>query len=145
MDELLFGLFEAVLRVNGDRFQIFAQGKNRPTRKDFIAIVNRMVNHGIDPMTGPTPGPETPWRVWPKAGWCHDYAVTKRYELLLRGFAASDLRLCECIAPDGEHHMVLIVEDLALDNLTDELKPMRYPIVRVQSASNPDFWEIPSS
>jgi hypothetical protein len=39
--------------------------------------------------------------------------------------------------------MVLLVGGVALDNLTDELKSMRYPIVRVQSAGNPDFWEAP--
>jgi predicted transglutaminase-like cysteine proteinase len=61
------------------------------------------------------------------------------------GFAPSGLLLCECIAPGGEHHMVLLVGDIALDNLTDELKPMRYPVVRVQSAANPDFWEKPST
>lgn len=122
---------------------IFAQGAGSPSRGDWIGIVNRYVNHGIDPEQSPPPGPETPWHIWPKAGWCHDYAVTKRYELMLRGFAASELLLCECIAPDGEHHMVLLVGGVALDNLTDELRPMRYPIVRVQSSANPDFWETP--
>lgn len=123
---------------------LFAQGRDRPLRADWLGIVNRMVNHGIDPMQGPVPGPETVWRIWPKAGWCHDYAVTKRYELMLRGFAASELLLCECIAPDGEHHMVLLVGGICLDNLTDQLRPMHYPILRVQSATNPDFWDTPS-
>jgi hypothetical protein len=37
--------------------------------------------------------------------------------------------------------MVLLVGGFALDNLTDQLGPMGYPIVRQQSADNPDFWE----
>lgn len=115
-----------------------------PSRTEAIEIVNRAVNHGIDPEQGPAPGPETEWRIWPKAGWCHDYAATKRYELMLRGFKTSELLLCECIAADGEHHMVLLVDGLALDNLTDQLKPMHYQIVRTQSAANPDFWDPPT-
>lgn len=122
---------------------LFEQNNQPPSRADWLGIINRVVNHGIDPEQGPVPGPETPWRVWPKAGWCHDYAVTKRYELMLRGFAPSELLLCECIAADGGHHMVLLAGGVALDNLTDELKSMRYPIVRVQSAANPDFWHSP--
>jgi predicted transglutaminase-like cysteine proteinase len=64
---------------------------------------------------------------------------------MLRGYAPSELRLCECLDPNGVHHMVLLVAGFALDNLTDELRQMRYPIVRVQSAGNPDFWESPSN
>ena len=44
------------------------------------------------------------------------------------------------IAPDGEHHMVLFVGDDVLDNLTEAVGPMRYQVVRVQSAANPDIW-----
>lgn len=122
---------------------MFAQGHATPARPAAIDIVNRAVNHGIDPETGLAPDAATPWRIWPKSGWCHDYAVTKRYELMLRGFAASELLLCECLAPDGEHHLVLLVDGAALDNLTDRLLPMRYPIVRRQSADDPDRWESP--
>jgi predicted transglutaminase-like cysteine proteinase len=115
-----------------------------PPKAAWLDIVNRMVNHGIDPMRG-TPDVLDPWRIWPKTGWCHDYAATKRAELLLRGYAASELLLCECIAPDGEHHMVLLAGGFALDNLTDRLLPISYPVVRQQSAANPDLWEVPTS
>jgi len=48
-----------------------------PSRDDLVALVNRMVNHAIDAV--PTPAQlSDPWRIGPKAGWCHDYAVTKR-------------------------------------------------------------------
>jgi predicted transglutaminase-like cysteine proteinase len=78
----------------------------RPSKTDWLDIVNRMVNHGIDPMQG-TPDVSDPWRVWPKVGWCHDYAVTKRAEPLLRGYEDSELLLCECLA-NGVHHLVLL-------------------------------------
>ncbi len=118
---------------------LFTQAQ-QPSRKDLIAIVNRIVNNGIDPEHG-TPNLMDPWRVWPKSGWCHDYAVTKRYELMLRGIPP---QLCECIAPDGEHHVVVLVDGVALDNLTQAIAPMRYQVVRTQSLANADFWEKPA-
>jgi predicted transglutaminase-like cysteine proteinase len=112
----------------------------KPSKVAWLDIVNRMVNHGIDPMHG-TPDVSDPWRIWPRVGWCHDYAVTKRVELLLRGYSASELLLCECLGPDGQHHVVLLVGGVALDNLTDQLLPMHYPVVRQQTAENPDLWQ----
>jgi hypothetical protein len=35
-------------------------------------------------------------------------------------------QLCECIAPGGEHHMLLRVDGVALDNLIPAIGPMRY-------------------
>jgi predicted transglutaminase-like cysteine proteinase len=115
-----------------------------PSKTDSLNIVNRMVNHGIDAMPG-TPDVSDLWRIWPKAGWCHDYAVTKRAELLLRGYGPSELLLCECLGPDGEHHMVLLAGGFALDNPTERLLSMRYPVLRQQSAENPDLWEMPNA
>jgi len=109
----------------------------KPSRKEIIAMVNRVVNAGIRPERG-VPGVNDPWRIWPEVGWCHDYAVTKREELALRGIAS---QLCECIAPDNEHHMVLLVDGVALDNLTGEIRPMAYAVVRTQSLDHPDVGE----
>lgn len=109
----------------------------KPSRAEIIAMVNRVVNAGIRPAPG-QPGVNDKWQIWPEIGWCHDYAMTKREELSLRGIAS---QLCECIAPDGEHHMVLLVDGVALDNLTGEIRPMVYPIVRTQSLQQPDVWE----
>jgi predicted transglutaminase-like cysteine proteinase len=114
-----------------------------PPKAAWLDIVNRMVNNGIDRELGAPPDFDV-WRIWPKSGWCHDYAVTKRAELLLRGYAASELLLCECLGPGGQHHMVLLAGGFALDNLIDRLRPMTYPVVRQQSAANPDLWETPT-
>lgn len=111
-----------------------------PSRAEQLALVNRMVNHAIDPLPG-SPSPIEPWRIGPKAGRCHDYAVTKRWLLLALGFSPSELLLCECLAPDGEHHLVLRVGDVVLDNLTEAIGPMRYRVVRQQSPDNPDLWQ----
>ncbi len=117
---------------------IFALAEN-PQRSEIIAQVNRAVNAGIRPNYGRASVSDK-WLIWPETGQCHDYAVTKREELLLRGIAS---QLCECIAPDGEHHLVLLVDGVTLDNLTPEIGPMRYAIVRMQSIDDPDRWEVP--
>ena len=109
----------------------------KPDHQHTIAIINRFVNHGIDPKQG-TPDLSDPWQIAPRVGWCHDYAVTKQWLLTALGISS---QLCECIAPDGEHHMVLIVGDVVLDNLTEAIGPMRYEVVRMQSATNSDDWE----
>lgn len=114
---------------------------------NMLEVVNRMVNHGIDPAHGEAKVSD-PWLVWPRVGWCHDYAITKREELLLRGYKANKLLLCEVELADGQHHMVLIVDDQVLDNLIQHVYPlsaMHYKIVRIQSKDNPDFWETPES
>ena len=109
----------------------------RPDRAATIAIINRLVNSGIDPQHG-TPSLSDPWQIAPKQGWCHDYAITKQWLLSALGIPS---QLCECIAPDGEHHMVLCVGDDVLDNLIEAIAPMRYQVVRVQSGASPDDWE----
>jgi predicted transglutaminase-like cysteine proteinase len=117
-------------------YTVFSQAP-KPTRSETLEIVNRFVNHGIDAKQG-EPRLNDPWRIGPQAGWCHDYAVTKQWLLAALGIASE---LCECIAPDGEHHMVLLVDGVALDNLASAIGPMRYQVVRTQSNDNPDFWE----
>lgn len=113
----------------------------RPSRAEILIMVNRMVNHAID-WVPPTSAAE-PWRIGPKAGPCHDFAVTKRWLLQQLGFAASELLLCECVTEQGEEHLVLRAGDVVLDNRTDLIGPMRYRVVRQQSADNPDIWVTP--
>lgn len=111
----------------------------KPSRAEILGIVNRFVNHGIDAEQG-EPGLTDPWLIGPKAGWCHDYAVTKQWLLAALGIAS---QLCECIAPDGEHHMVLLVDGQALDNLNPVVGTMRYRVIRTQSIDNPSIWNAP--
>ncbi|MGA2126757.1 MAG: transglutaminase-like cysteine peptidase [Xanthobacteraceae bacterium] len=115
-----------------------------PERYDDLVGVNREVNRSI--VARAETGTET-WRVAPSAGNCHDFAVTKRHELLARGWPSKALVLAEVVTASGEHHLVLVARthdgDLVLDNLSATVRPMaltRYQWLRAQSPKNPNFW-----
>ena len=87
------------------------------------------------------------WLISPARGDCNDYAVTKRHELLERGWPSRALLLAEVVIGSGEYHLVLVVRteqgDLVADNLSANIRPWyqtRYRWVRVQSPRNPQFW-----
>ena len=117
-------------------------------RWEELNLVNRQVNRDIAP--DPTLGPATEeWKISPASGNCHDYAVTKRHELLARGWPARDLLLAEVIVPSGEHHLILVVRtkniDLVLDNLNANIRAAsatryQYQWVRIESPHDPRFW-----
>ena len=87
------------------------------------------------------------WLIGPTRGDCNDYAVTKRSELLARGWPARSLLLSEVVVNSGEHHLVLVVRtsvgDLVLDNLSAQIRPWSrapYQWVRIQTPKNPNYW-----
>ncbi len=87
------------------------------------------------------------WLVSPNAGACHDYAVTKRHELLARGWPAQSLLLAEVALPDGQHHLVLVARtnegDLVLDSINQGIRPWSltsYQWIRIQSPDDPNRW-----
>jgi predicted transglutaminase-like cysteine proteinase len=90
------------------------------------------------------------WLIAPKSGNCDDYAVTKRHELLARGWPAKDLLLAEVVIgwySWDPHHLVLVARtdagDFVLDNLNAKIRPWTetsYQWVRIQSPKNPLFW-----
>lgn len=97
------------------------------------------------------------WSISPPAGECHDYAVTKRHELLAQGWPSRALLLSEVVVPSGEHHLVLVVGmkdpqtaqdvNLVLDNLNYNLRPVGltpYRWLRMQTPDNPIFWSTVS-
>ena len=80
------------------------------------------------------------WLINPSHGDCNDYAVSKRSELLARGWPTRALLLSEVVTAWGEHHLVLVVRssagDLVLDNLTTQIRPWsREPSYRLAGAS----------
>jgi len=112
-----------------------------------LMSVNRQVNASIIPVQITGPNTFDSWRVAPRKGDCNDFAVTKRHELLMRGWPSRALLLAEVVTPAGEHHMILVVrtrsQDLVLDNLTGAIKSWSktpYQWVRVQTPSNPNLW-----
>jgi predicted transglutaminase-like cysteine proteinase len=120
-----------------------------PTRWNELNIVNRRVNSGIFAAVTPGDGATEEWVISPPSGDCKDYAVTKRHQLLARGWPSRALLLSEVVVPSGEHHLVLLVStkdaDLVLDNLNDEIRPVaktysQYVWTGIQSPQNPKFW-----
>jgi predicted transglutaminase-like cysteine proteinase len=109
--------------------------------------VNRNVNRDISPKADAGGLLDERWRISPRSGPCHDYAVTKRHELLKRGWPSRSLLLAEVVVPSGEHHLVLVIRtdegDLVLDNLTAGIRTWArtpYQWARMQSPSNPNIW-----
>jgi predicted transglutaminase-like cysteine proteinase len=121
--------------------------KLTPERWSELSTVNTSVNRGIRPEPNLGGVATERWLIAPSAGDCNDYAVTKRHELIKRGWAARNLLLAEVVVPSGEHHLVLVIRttegDLVADNLNANIRPWtapRYRWVRVQSPKNPLFW-----
>jgi predicted transglutaminase-like cysteine proteinase len=122
-------------------------------RLNELNSVNLEVNRNIAPQPNLGGLATEQWILSPPAGDCNDYAVTKRHELLARGWPSRALLLSEVVVPSGEHHLVLVVRmkdpestqnvDLVLDNLSANLRPVGrtpYQWVRVESPVNPKYW-----
>lgn len=109
--------------------------------------VNQKVNQQIVPERNDLGVGAERWLVSPERGDCNDYAVTKRHELLKRGWPARSLLLGEVEMRSGEHHLVLVARttagDLLLDNLSADIKPWSaapYRWVRMQSPDHSKVW-----
>jgi predicted transglutaminase-like cysteine proteinase len=109
--------------------------------------VNKAVNQDIIPERNELGLAAETWLISPNRGDCNDYAVTKRHQLLDRGWPARALLLSEVVVASGEHHLVLVVRtkngDLVLDNLNPQIKPwsrVPYRWVRIQKPDNTRLW-----
>lgn len=118
-----------------------------PALMQDLIEVNREVNRAITPREDEGSVVSERWLVSPESGACHDFAVTKRHELLARGWPSRSLLLAEVVVPWGEHHLVVVVKtdqgDLVLDNLNAGIRPWSrtpYEWVRMQSSSDPNIW-----
>jgi predicted transglutaminase-like cysteine proteinase len=116
-------------------------------RWDDLTEVNKSVNGSITPEPNTEGLAAEKWLINPMSGDCNDYAVTKRAELLARGWPTRALLLSEVVTAWGEHHLILVVRtsagDLLLDNLTPQIRPWSrapYRWVRMQTPKNPNFW-----
>lgn len=128
---------------------MFRSGRIKLTPQRIVELIaiNARVNSEIRPDPNPVPVVDERWRLAPTSGSCHDYAVTKRHDLIARGWPAQSLLLAEVITDWGKHHLVLVVRtstiDLVTDNLAVQIKPWTetsYKWVRIQSPQNPMFW-----
>jgi len=129
--------------------RFFRGGSIRLTEERWAELweINRRVNLAIEPARNELGLAGEAWIINPARGDCNDYAVSKRHELLRRGWPARVLLLSEVVVSSGEHHLVLLVRtgsgDLVLDNLTPQVKPWSrttYRWVRVQSPGRDGLW-----
>jgi len=108
--------------------KIFRGGPVRSTaaRWEELKEVNDLVNAAIAPERNDEGLAGEKWLIAPESGDCNDYAVTKRSELLDRGWPARVLLLGEVVTGSDEHHLVLVVRthsgDLVLDNLSSSVR-----------------------
>ena len=131
---------------------IFRGGSVRLTEERWADLkqVNQTVNRSIIPESKELVLAEETWSINPDRGDCNDYAVTKRHELLNRGWPSGALLLSEVVTNWGnwgKHHLVLVVRtrsgDLVLDNLTPQIKPWArapYRWLRIQMPNRPGLW-----
>jgi predicted transglutaminase-like cysteine proteinase len=131
------------------RRMAFRGGKLALTERRWaeLTAVNAEVNRSIKPQRNPLGVVAEEWLIAPRAGHCGDYAVTKRHELLARGWPSRAVLLAEVILPSGQHHLVLVARtkeaDFVLDNLNANIPPWnktQYRWVRMQTPSNPSAW-----
>jgi predicted transglutaminase-like cysteine proteinase len=138
--------YPAECRVRAVLFRGGAIALTSKRRADLVRI-NAEINRTIRPQRASESIADEKWLVAPGSGDCNDYAVTKRHQLLARGWPARALLLAEVVIPSGEHHLVLVVRtregDLVADNLNVTIRlwtETRYRWVRIQSPANPMLW-----
>ncbi|WP_213769873.1 transglutaminase-like cysteine peptidase [Bradyrhizobium sp. dw_78] len=128
---------------------VFRGGPVRLTSERYgdLKDVNEAVNSSIAPERNTEGLAGEKWLINPSRGDCNDYAVSKRSELLARGWPTRALLLSEVVTAWGEHHLVLVVRtstgDLVLDNLTGQIRPWSrtgYQWLRIQTPKNPNYW-----
>jgi predicted transglutaminase-like cysteine proteinase len=133
---------------------VFRGGALTLTAKRWAELVrvNAAVNRAIAPHPNTAGLAAEKWLIAPKSGECHDYAVTKRHELLALGWPERDLLLSEVVTSWGEHHLVLVIRtsdgDFVADSLTPNIRSWSkapYQWVRIQSPGNPTFWSTVAS
>ena len=129
------------LSLEGDRIEL------NDMRRSELENINRTVNSSIHPERNLDGLAGEKWLLSPLRGDCNDYAVTKRHQLITRGWPARDVLLSEVATVSGEHHLVTVVRtnggDLVLDNLTNRILPWSrtsYRWVRIQTPKNPNYW-----
>lgn len=117
----------------------------RATESTFqeISRVNSAVNRAIKPRSD---GAADVWAAGAAEGDCEDYVLTKRQELIARGFPPSALRVAYVKTRSGEGHAVLVVRtdqgDLTLDNLSGSVRGLKstgYNVVSM-SGAKPLVW-----
>ena len=87
------------------------------------------------------------WKMDVTAGDCEDYVLTKRAQLLAKGWPSSALSIAVVFTPKGKGHAVLVARtdagDFVLDNLRGEMvtrEKSDYRFVSMQDGSRRLGW-----
>jgi predicted transglutaminase-like cysteine proteinase len=87
------------------------------------------------------------WSIGGRVGDCEDYALTKRHELIRRGWSSNTLLVATARDRRNRMHAVLIAHtnrgDFVLDNLTGSIRAWNktgYRWLKRQSRQNPKKW-----
>jgi predicted transglutaminase-like cysteine proteinase len=113
-----------------------------------LVRVNAAVNRRIRPRDDRLEhGRADVWSIDPRTGDCEDYALTKRAELMARGWSAAALLVAVVRDGNGRHHAVLVARtdrgDFVLDNLARMVRPwtdLAYRWIKRQSTADPRRW-----
>ena len=107
--------------------------------------VNYKVNRSLRPRN--EAAGKDQWRADVGSGDCEDYVLTKRRELIRRGFPVNAMRIAVVKTPNNVGHAVLVVStsrgDIVLDNRTNSIVnwyETDLSWVMIQSGGNPLFW-----
>ncbi|MGQ0486724.1 MAG: transglutaminase-like cysteine peptidase [Hyphomicrobiales bacterium] len=110
-----------------------------------LASVNAAVNRKIKPVRD---GKTDTWNVNVSRGDCEDYALTKRAQLLARGWPSSALSIAVVRTHRGAKHAVLVVETtngrFVLDNLNRSVVPIArasYRFLTMQVSGSGRQWQ----
>lgn len=113
-----------------------------------LRTINLRVNRRIHARNDTKSGFGDSWTLAPRSGDCEDFAITKRFELIRRGWPSRSLRLAVARTPSGEGHAVLVVRttggDLVLDNRRGQIVPWNQAgltWLKIQSQSNARRWQ----
>ncbi|HEV2508291.1 transglutaminase-like cysteine peptidase [Bosea sp. (in: a-proteobacteria)] len=121
-----------------------------PERQRDLQEVNARVNSAISEISDREHhGREDVWSIPTDGqGDCEDFALSKRKQLIERGWPSSALLIAVVGTPTGEGHAVLMATtsegDLVLDNKTSRMLPWTqtgYLFFTRMSQSNPRAWE----
>lgn len=110
--------------------------------------VNDRFNRSIEPVEDLAQyGKRDVWKIGVKRGDCEDYAMSKRQQLIAKGWSPSNLLLSVVLDTNGGVHAVTIVRtnegDFILDNLTSKIRKWNrtgYTYIKRQSVENPRIW-----
>lgn len=118
-----------------------------PTNLKQLNAVNQTVNRSISPLLD-LPALDRIWHDDAKRGYCTEYSLTKRSQLLDLGWPSSSLLLAIVIIPSQDAHLVLIVVtdsgEFVLDNLRANVllwDKLPYQWVKRSSPKNPLAWQ----